>query len=279
MGFMRRRIRRGGVVSEPAEGGVICRLRDVDVPLAEPMGLAYATGSALDWWESAGGYFCLCDDDDLGVGFVDSGGASGDAVVGDDAGGGVGGGIFDEFIHGGADDAVAVSAGRRKTPAEPGADSALGVLGRVAVGVGLLGLTVLLAVPPVVEVILRREKPVGVAGAMRVHPAIESPRAGVYTAGDSWMRWRDGGRQNGLWEMLLAGDAEDRGHATAGLSGPIDLRIENEMLEQLDYFLPQEWSRWLVLRGGGEPGGPAELCAAGVSAGDLLGVGVSRGST
>ena len=139
----------------------------------------------------------------------------------------------------------------RKIPRRSRGLTALRVCGRVAVGVGLLGLTVLLAVPPVVEVILRREKPVGVAGVLREHPPIESPRAEVYVAGDSWMRWRDGGHDNGLWEIMLAGDAQDRGYATAGLSGPIDVRIENEMLDQLDYFLPQAWSRWVVLRGVG----------------------------
>src|SRR6185312_12424986 len=63
--------------------------------------------------------------------------------------------------------------------------------------------------------------------------------------------WRDGGRQNGLWEIMLAGPASARGYATAKLAGPIDYRIEDEMLDQLDYFLPQVWSRWLVVRGMG----------------------------
>jgi hypothetical protein len=81
-------------------------------------------------------------------------------------------------------------------------------------------------------------------------PPLEQPGPRAYAAGPSWMRWRADPEtvEAGLWELLLAGSPEERGYATAKLAGPIDLRIENEMLDQLDTLLPQAWSRWLVLR-------------------------------
>jgi predicted exporter len=130
------------------------------------------------------------------------------------------------------------------------------VSGRWAVRVALLLLTVLLAVPPLVEWILARQKPAGADDAPH-RPAnastLNRPAPRTYAVGDSWMRWRadPANPASGLWEFLLAGDPQGRGIATAKLAGPIDLRIEHEMLDQLDTLLPQAWSRWLVLRGVG----------------------------
>jgi predicted exporter len=128
-----------------------------------------------------------------------------------------------------------------------------GWLPRLALG----AMTLLLMVPPAVEWLLSRQKPAGVASP-GVHPPVRQVAPRTFVAGDSWLRWRPAAEAgaaeadaSGLWELLLAGSPEDRGYATAKLAGPLDVRIENEMLDQLDHFLPQAWSRWLVLRGMG----------------------------
>lgn len=55
-------------------------------------------------------------------------------------------------------------------------------------------------------------------------------------------------RRDGIWEIFTGGSPEQIGHDVTKLGGPISLRIENEMMDQLDTLLPQVWSRWLVLR-------------------------------
>lgn len=122
--------------------------------------------------------------------------------------------------------------------------------GRLALRAALLLLTLLLALPPVVDALLSRQRPANLPPPPATLPPLVQTRPRTYTAGDSWLRWRaDPHSPNaGLWELLLAGSPEERGYATAKLAGPIDLRIESEMLDQLDRFLPQVWSRWLLLR-------------------------------
>ncbi|HUO07457.1 MAG TPA: C45 family autoproteolytic acyltransferase/hydrolase [Phycisphaerae bacterium] len=107
-------------------------------------------------------------------------------------------------------------------------------------------LTCLLAGPVAAEWLLRREHPTA-------HPVIVPLTAtevspGTYQAGDSWMRWHSTSRQAGIWEMAVAGTPEERGAALAALASPIDVRIENEMLDQLDLLVPEEWARWTLLR-------------------------------
>ena len=63
------------------------------------------------------------------------------------------------------------------------------------------------------------------------------------------MRWRATSDAFGHVGNRGGGDTGGAGTALAALASPIDVRIENEMLDQLDYFLPEEWSRWLLLRG------------------------------
>jgi hypothetical protein len=120
-------------------------------------------------------------------------------------------------------------------------------------GIALLMLTFALAVPVLADWKLAHERPPGLpnppAPPPSAHPVSLQVGPRAYRVGNSWMRWFAAPDGSGLWEMRLAGDAQDRGRAIAQLAGPIDLRIENEMLDQLDYFLPQEWARWLVLRG------------------------------
>jgi isopenicillin-N N-acyltransferase like protein len=125
--------------------------------------------------------------------------------------------------------------------------------GRNIVRVGLAILTLGLVLPVWTRWRMEREIPAGVT------PAAPRPREALtvdvesrtYRVGPSWMRWRAaaGGGDSGVWEILLAGDARARGEAVARLGGPIELRVENEMFEQLDGFLPDVWSRWLVVRG------------------------------
>jgi hypothetical protein len=116
--------------------------------------------------------------------------------------------------------------------------------------VALGALTLLIAIPLVAEIVLAHEAPAGI-GPSRAHPPTRTVGSRTYTAGDSWMRWHSVGDNSGFWEFLQSGSDEDRGYAIAKLAGPVDVRIENEMFDQLDYFLPQVWSRWLVLRGMG----------------------------
>ena len=65
----------------------------------------------------------------------------------------------------------------------------------------------------------------------------------AWHVGKAWMRRRDG-----IWEMYATGSPEEIGYGCSRLGAPIDLRIENEMLDQMDTMLPSLWSRWLLTR-------------------------------
>jgi len=114
---------------------------------------------------------------------------------------------------------------------------AAALLGRLA----LVGCIILIALPPVGEWQMRREKPAHV-GPIPTWP-LEQIADTQWRVGPSTLQ-----KHAGLWEIHLRGTPEDIGYAAGKLGGPVDLRIENEMLDQLDQLLPQEWSRYLVLR-------------------------------
>jgi hypothetical protein len=100
----------------------------------------------------------------------------------------------------------------------------------------------LLAVPGVAEWWMRHERPARTAAFAR--PAVERAGPDTFRCGLAWMRKRDG-----LWEMFLEGGPEEIGYAGAALGGPIDLRIENEMLARLDRLVPSAWGRYALTRG------------------------------
>jgi isopenicillin-N N-acyltransferase-like protein len=120
-------------------------------------------------------------------------------------------------------------------------------VGRWLLTIGVALITILLLIPPLTQLILDWEHPSGMTAPSHFARAEEiGPR--TYTFGRSWMRWRKTSPSTGLWEIAAVGSPSERGTALAALASPIDVRIENEMPDQLDYFLPQEWSRWLLLR-------------------------------
>ncbi len=118
----------------------------------------------------------------------------------------------------------------------------------MAIGFGVATLTALLVIPSAVQLVLSRQHPEGVSALVRPARA-EEIEARTHAYGQSWMRWRATSDDAGIWEIAAVGTPVERGRALAALASPIDVRIENEMLDQLDYFLPEEWARWLVLRG------------------------------
>ncbi len=118
---------------------------------------------------------------------------------------------------------------------------------RFAFTLFLFLLTLLLIIPPVTQFLLAHEHPQGTPPTLPAAHAEQTARR-TYTYARSWMRWHETTPTTGLWEIAAVGSPLDRGTALAALASPIDVRIENEMLDQLDYFLPDEWSRWLVLR-------------------------------
>ncbi|HVS72089.1 MAG TPA: C45 family autoproteolytic acyltransferase/hydrolase [Phycisphaerae bacterium] len=111
---------------------------------------------------------------------------------------------------------------------------------------GLAMLTVLVALPPLVEWRLSAERP-AVIEAKGDAPLRQIGRR-QFAVGDSWMRYRATSGEAGIWEIRLAGTPAERGRAVSLLASPLDCRIESEMLDQLDTLLPAEWSRWLLLR-------------------------------
>ena len=133
----------------------------------------------------------------------------------------------------------------RRSSRRPGI---IGIAGRWTLNLAIAALTILLLIPPFTQLVLDNERPDGMTAPS--HPAhAEQIAARTYTFDRSWMRWRETSASSGLWEIATIGTPSERGTALAALASPIDVRIENEMLDQLDYFLPQEWSRWLLLRG------------------------------
>ncbi|HVX84873.1 MAG TPA: C45 family autoproteolytic acyltransferase/hydrolase [Phycisphaerae bacterium] len=136
--------------------------------------------------------------------------------------------------------------GRWAGRAKGGRRSVVGRAGGWALTGALAALTVLVALPPVVEWRLGAEKP-AVTGAKGDAPLRQVGRR-AYAVGDSWMRYRATSEEAGIWEIRLAGTPAERGRAVSLLASPLDCRIESEMLDQLDTLLPAEWSRWLLLR-------------------------------
>ncbi len=120
-------------------------------------------------------------------------------------------------------------------------------LGRLSLQAFLVCLTILLCIPLITQFNLFRQHPPGVTTPLVPMKSVQiAPR--TYQAGSSWMRWHEAPGDSGLWEITVAGTPQERGLALGALVFPIDVRIENEMLEQLDYFVPEEWARWLLLR-------------------------------
>ena len=106
--------------------------------------------------------------------------------------------------------------------------------------------TILLAIPVIAEWLLAKERPATLQPVPHVSAVQTSPN--TYQAGKNWLRWRPASPNSGLWEMSIAGSPEERGAATSALASPIDVRIENEMLNQFDELVPEEWARWTLLR-------------------------------
>jgi len=110
--------------------------------------------------------------------------------------------------------------------------------GRVA----LVVLVGILAIPPIGQWQMARAKPADAVAIPQRQP--EQIDRHTWTTGNAWIR-----RRGGIWELSAGGTPEEIGAATAALGAPIDVRIEHEMLDQLDTLVPQAWARWLVLRG------------------------------
>ena len=123
---------------------------------------------------------------------------------------------------------------------------------RLALSLLLLVITLLLAIPPITELILARQKPFTDIPKTAVVPPPEETAPRTFTIDEfhSWMRFRptSADPNAGLWEIALCGDAYLRGSLVSRLAYPIDYRIETEMLDQLDTLLPNEFSRFLITR-------------------------------
>ncbi len=122
-------------------------------------------------------------------------------------------------------------------------------IGKRAFSVLLVVTTIAIALPVAAQWLMSRAVPAGLSANPATLAPLRQVEPRTYTAGRSWVRWREAGPDSGLWELFLAGDARERGYATAKLAGPIDLRIENEMLDQLDTFLPREAARFAIVQG------------------------------
>ncbi len=120
-----------------------------------------------------------------------------------------------------------------------------GRLGGWAVRVGLVMMLVVLAIPPVAEFVMARRRPAETLPIV-TDPVLreEIGGAAVWTCGSSWLR-----RRETIWELSVSGSPEQIGYASSALGSPMDLRIENEMLDQLDRLVPGTWARWVLLRG------------------------------
>jgi hypothetical protein len=146
--------------------------------------------------------------------------------------------------RGGGEDARSLMGRLLEWPEARGAEGYRTRFARVAIFAGrnckrlaVLLLTVMLALPVWAEWVQSRQAP---PWEFRMTKNLQE---------SSWMRWRSAGKENGMWELFLAGDAETRGRETSRLAGGIDLRIENEMLDELDHFVPQEWARYAIVHG------------------------------
>ncbi len=120
--------------------------------------------------------------------------------------------------------------------------------GRVSVWAlraSLVAILVLLAIPPIGELIMVQRRPAEVLPIVPL-PVVREDNHGsaAWICGNSWLR-----RHAGIWEISVSGRPEQIGYASSALGCPLDLRIENEMLDQLDRLVPSTWSRWVLLRG------------------------------
>ncbi len=107
----------------------------------------------------------------------------------------------------------------------------------------LLGLLMLLALAALVvaQVIMFREKPAHLRPIP--HWPVVQTAAQAWTCGPARMR-----RDHGVWDMHLGGTSEQIGYEASALGAPMDLRIENQMLDRMDALVPNLFARWFLLR-------------------------------
>ncbi len=107
----------------------------------------------------------------------------------------------------------------------------------------LAGLLTLLALTALIvaQVIMFHEKPSHLRPIP--HWPVVQTAAQAWTCGPARMR-----RDHGVWDMHIGGTSEQIGYEASALGAPMDLRIENQMLDRLDALAPNLFVRWFLLR-------------------------------
>lgn len=107
----------------------------------------------------------------------------------------------------------------------------------------LAGLAIMVSLAALVigQVIMFREKP-DVHRSIPRWPVVQTA-AQAWTCGPARLR-----RVHGVWDMHIGGTPEQMGYAASALGAPMDLRIENEMLDRMDTLVPNLYARWFLLR-------------------------------
>ena len=107
----------------------------------------------------------------------------------------------------------------------------------------LAGLLMLLALAALIaaQVIMFHEKPAHL-GPIPHWPVVQTG-AQAWTCGPARIR-----RDHGVWDMHIGGTSEQIGYEASALGAPMDLRIENQMLDRMDALAPNLFVRWFLLR-------------------------------